>query len=179
MNTTATDLPIKSPTQVIDIQAKLNEKPRKRGAAYTMIVGAGFSYGVVPLTEELLHERIGDFYYRHCWICAHVRSCELVGLVWSTTGANSTYRPASDGTSLQTTPSRSRQLSQFDELKRKGRLAIPAGSYPYRKQFTHDPGANQPVRRAHLSITSELPAPWAQPPVRLRCAGVPHGALTE
>jgi tetratricopeptide (TPR) repeat protein len=64
MNSTLTELPTKSTTQVIeDIRVKLTEKPRREGSAYTMIVGAGFSYGVVPLTKELLHERIGDFYY--------------------------------------------------------------------------------------------------------------------
>ena len=31
-------------------------------AAYTIIVGAGFSYGVVPLTAELMRETIGDYY---------------------------------------------------------------------------------------------------------------------
>lgn len=58
------ELPIKTPTQLIaDIQAKLEEKPRRPGSAYALIVGAGFSYPVVPLTRELLHESIGDFYY--------------------------------------------------------------------------------------------------------------------
>lgn len=32
-------------------------------AVYTLIVGAGFSYGVVPLVRELMHETIGDYYY--------------------------------------------------------------------------------------------------------------------
>jgi hypothetical protein len=31
-------------------------------AAYAMIVGAGFSHGVVPLVRELMHETIGDYY---------------------------------------------------------------------------------------------------------------------
>jgi tetratricopeptide (TPR) repeat protein len=55
-------LPIKSPVELIEeIRSKLLEKPRKKGSAYALIVGAGFSHGVVPLTKELLHERIGDF----------------------------------------------------------------------------------------------------------------------
>lgn len=32
-------------------------------AAYTLIVGAGFSYGTVPLVRELMHETIGDYYF--------------------------------------------------------------------------------------------------------------------
>jgi hypothetical protein len=48
---------------IADIQTKLDEEPRPPRAAYALIVGAGFSYPVVPLTRELLHERIGDFYY--------------------------------------------------------------------------------------------------------------------
>ena len=31
-------------------------------AAYALIVGAGFSNGVVPLVRELMHETIGDYY---------------------------------------------------------------------------------------------------------------------
>ncbi len=31
-------------------------------AAYALIVGAGFSYGVVPLVRELMHETIGGYY---------------------------------------------------------------------------------------------------------------------
>jgi hypothetical protein len=31
-------------------------------AAYALIVGAGFSYGIVPLVRELLHETIGGYY---------------------------------------------------------------------------------------------------------------------
>jgi hypothetical protein len=46
-----------------DIGAKLSEQPRKEDAAYALIVGAGFSYGVVPMTKELLHELIGSYYY--------------------------------------------------------------------------------------------------------------------
>src|SRR5437773_310065 len=57
-------LPIKSPAELIeDIRAKLSEKPDGEGAAYALIVGAGFSYGVMPMTEELMRERIGDYYY--------------------------------------------------------------------------------------------------------------------
>ena len=57
-------LPVKSAAELIeDILAKLSEKPRKKGAAYALIVGAGFSHGIVPLTKELLHEHIGSFYY--------------------------------------------------------------------------------------------------------------------
>jgi hypothetical protein len=32
-------------------------------AAFTLILGAGFSYGVVPLVNELMQETIGDYYY--------------------------------------------------------------------------------------------------------------------
>jgi hypothetical protein len=32
-------------------------------AAYALILGAGFSYGVVPLVHELMQETIGDYYY--------------------------------------------------------------------------------------------------------------------
>jgi hypothetical protein len=57
-------LSVKSDAELIeDIRAKLSEKPRKKGAAYALIVGAGFSHGIVPLTKELLHEHIGNFYY--------------------------------------------------------------------------------------------------------------------
>ena len=31
-------------------------------AAYTLIVGAGFSCGVIPLTGQLMRETIGDYY---------------------------------------------------------------------------------------------------------------------
>jgi hypothetical protein len=60
----STGLPTRSPARVIaDICTKLADKRSGSGAAYAMIVGAGFSYGGVPLTKELLRERIGDFYY--------------------------------------------------------------------------------------------------------------------
>src|SRR5260370_32581737 len=59
-----TSLPTRPPVEVIDdICTKLADKRSGSGAAYSMIVGAGFSFGGVPLTKELLHERIGDFYY--------------------------------------------------------------------------------------------------------------------
>jgi hypothetical protein len=32
-------------------------------APYALVVGAGFSYGVVPLVRELMHETIGNYYY--------------------------------------------------------------------------------------------------------------------
>jgi tetratricopeptide (TPR) repeat protein len=57
-------LPIKAPAELIkDIQTKLSENNPKEGAAYALIVGAGFSFGIVPLPDELLHKRIGSFYY--------------------------------------------------------------------------------------------------------------------
>src|SRR5262245_35807896 len=57
-------LPIKSPAELIeDIRAKLSGKSPGDTAAYALIVGAGFSYGVVPMTRELLQERIGQYYY--------------------------------------------------------------------------------------------------------------------
>jgi hypothetical protein len=34
-----------------------------QSAAYVLIVGAGFSYNVVPLVDELMSETIGDYYY--------------------------------------------------------------------------------------------------------------------
>jgi tetratricopeptide (TPR) repeat protein len=52
-------------TLIETIRATLSEKSSSQLAAYALIVGAGFSHGVVPLTKELLHERIGDFYYLH------------------------------------------------------------------------------------------------------------------
>src|SRR5271169_344358 len=32
-------------------------------AAFVLLLGAGFSYGVVPLVDELMQETIGDYYY--------------------------------------------------------------------------------------------------------------------
>lgn len=73
----STSLPTKSPVQVIDdIRTKLADKRSGSGAAYAMIVGAGFSYGSVPLTKELLHEHIGDFYYPDQDMSARERSRE-------------------------------------------------------------------------------------------------------
>ena len=61
---TTEELPTKTPAQVIeDILAKLSSGGGGKRAAYTMIVGAGFSCGVVPMTKDLMHEWIGDFYY--------------------------------------------------------------------------------------------------------------------
>jgi hypothetical protein len=58
------------------IKAKLESKPHSSGyshfdvapaptepAAYVLILGAGFSKGVVPLVSELMKETIGDYYY--------------------------------------------------------------------------------------------------------------------
>ena len=36
--------------------------PPTQHAAYALILGAGFSYGVVPLTSELMQQTIGDYY---------------------------------------------------------------------------------------------------------------------
>jgi hypothetical protein len=59
--------------QIVD---KLASKPHKshyshfgvapappEPAAYVLILGAGFSYGVVPLVDELMQQTIGDYYY--------------------------------------------------------------------------------------------------------------------
>src|SRR5687767_6111432 len=37
--------------------------PPAERAAYALVVGAGFSHGVVPLVRELMHETIGGYYY--------------------------------------------------------------------------------------------------------------------
>jgi hypothetical protein len=37
--------------------------PPTEPAAYVLILGAGFSYGIVPLVNELVRETIGDYYY--------------------------------------------------------------------------------------------------------------------
>ena len=59
-----TTFPVKTPVSVIDdICARVADLHSGPGAAYAMIVGAGFSHGSVPLTRELLNERIGDYYY--------------------------------------------------------------------------------------------------------------------
>ena len=57
------------------IKAKLESMPFKPGyshfdvapppiepAAYVLILGAGFSHGVVPLVDELVRHKIGDYY---------------------------------------------------------------------------------------------------------------------
>lgn len=57
-------LPTLMPVQVIEqICAKLTDKPILPTPACTLIVGAGFSFGVVPLTRELLCHHIGNYYY--------------------------------------------------------------------------------------------------------------------
>jgi hypothetical protein len=61
---------------VRQIKAKLESRPHKASyshfsvapaptepAAYVLILGAGFSYGVVPLVRELMQQTIGDYYY--------------------------------------------------------------------------------------------------------------------
>lgn len=58
------------------IKTKLESKPYKasyshfseapaqtESAAYVLILGAGFSYGIVPLVNELMQQTIGDYYY--------------------------------------------------------------------------------------------------------------------
>ncbi len=58
------------------IKAKLESKPHKSSyshlgvappstepAAFVLILGAGFSYGIVPLVKELMWEEIGGYYY--------------------------------------------------------------------------------------------------------------------
>jgi len=71
------DVPIITPEQLVrEIQATLKAKPHKstyhdfkigpdpvEPPAYTLILGAGFSHGVVPTTRELMHETIGGYYY--------------------------------------------------------------------------------------------------------------------
>jgi hypothetical protein len=39
-------------------------------AAFAMIIGAGFSHGVVPLVNELMHEWIGDYYFPDQDMCS-------------------------------------------------------------------------------------------------------------
>jgi hypothetical protein len=58
------------------ITAKLNSRPHTasysefdvapvstQSSAYVLILGAGFSHGVVPLVDELMYQSIGDYYY--------------------------------------------------------------------------------------------------------------------
>jgi hypothetical protein len=83
MSSIGPEIPTKTPAQVIEeICAKLTEKPRRKAPAYTLIVGAGFSYGVVPLTKELLHERIGDFYFVDQGQPSMEQKRELSALYW-------------------------------------------------------------------------------------------------
>ena len=65
-----------TPDELVNrIRAKLETQPHKPSysaysvapsppepAAYALIVGAGFSYGAVPLVRELMHETIGGYY---------------------------------------------------------------------------------------------------------------------
>jgi hypothetical protein len=71
------DVPVITQDEVIRrIKAKLESRPYRSSyshfsvapaptepAAYALILGAGFSYGVVPLVDELMQETIGDYYY--------------------------------------------------------------------------------------------------------------------
>lgn len=71
------DLPTITQDELIrKIKTKLESRPRKSSyshmgvapaatepATYVLILGAGFSYGVVPLVHELMHQTIGDYYY--------------------------------------------------------------------------------------------------------------------
>lgn len=71
------DVPTITRDQLVErIKSKLESRPHKatyshfsvapdptEPAAYALILGAGFSYGVVPLVYELMHEVIGDYYY--------------------------------------------------------------------------------------------------------------------
>ena len=70
------ELRILAPEELVsEIRRKLQVKPRSltwhdykiapdpvEPAAYTLVVGAGFSSGVVPLTGQLMQETIGDYY---------------------------------------------------------------------------------------------------------------------
>ena len=60
----AAELPTKTPTQAIEeIYSKLRRESQIKGPAYALILGAGFSHPTVPLTRQLLHEEIGDFFH--------------------------------------------------------------------------------------------------------------------
>src|ERR1700760_2082971 len=61
---------------VAHVHAQLEAQPRTsnyshfsvapdpaEAAAYALIVGAGLSFGVVPLVRELMYETIGDYYF--------------------------------------------------------------------------------------------------------------------
>lgn len=71
------DIPTITQDELVErIEAKLASRPYRASysafrvapaptvpAAYALILGAGFSYGVVPLVGELMRETIGDYYY--------------------------------------------------------------------------------------------------------------------
>ena len=71
------DVPTITQDELVErIKSKLGANPHKatyshfsvapestEAAAYALILGAGFSYGIVPLVYELMHETIGDYYY--------------------------------------------------------------------------------------------------------------------
>ena len=72
-----TDVPTITPHKLIrEIDVKLKSMPHTaiyshssvapllpEPAAYVLILGAGFSYGIVPLVNELMQQTIGDYYY--------------------------------------------------------------------------------------------------------------------
>ena len=71
------DAPIICPDELVErVKSKLASLPRTstysafslspeltKAAAYVLILGAGFSFGTVPLVKELMHETIGGYYY--------------------------------------------------------------------------------------------------------------------
>jgi hypothetical protein len=71
------DVPTITQDELVErIKSKLESKPHKASyshfsvapdptepAAYVLILGAGFSYGIVPLVYELMHQTVGDYYY--------------------------------------------------------------------------------------------------------------------
>jgi hypothetical protein len=59
---------------------------------YTLILGAGFSVGVVPLVEELMHETIGDYYYPDQTGESLDRPRPVLRQTPQTSGANTTRR---------------------------------------------------------------------------------------
>ena len=64
MSSIASELPTKRPTQVIDdIYRQLRQEPRSKGPTYTLVLGAGLSHPIVPLTRKLLYVDIGHFYF--------------------------------------------------------------------------------------------------------------------
>ena len=72
-----TDVRTLTPEELVDrVRASLEAQPHEPDygafriapsppgpAAYALIVGAGFSHGIVPLVRELMHETIGDYYF--------------------------------------------------------------------------------------------------------------------